>query len=276
MTSLRRFVIRVLWLPFGGYANWLAATLEMWCPLRGCGFESRALRCRESRRLLRSAALACALAGASPKPLGTGSFCRAVFGAKGACPHSGTVLKLILLRLLFVAIGRASRLFHRLVVGACRSNVLSLLRTTSTSLPFFTSTGMHQHTTCPLKACATFVTTHILPPRVVRRHEYRRVVIALWPCQQPELCPGHVFEAGIPVHFHLGTSHVGLPSLGVCAVELLAIELLPLLELRTGRQAPGHDRATHIARPAAPDPTDRSRHAASSYPPSSVRFPAAA
>src|SRR5262245_62193142 len=25
-------------------SEWLAATLEMWCPARGCGFESRALR----------------------------------------------------------------------------------------------------------------------------------------------------------------------------------------------------------------------------------------
>ncbi len=25
-------------------SEWLAATLEMWCPERGCGFESRALR----------------------------------------------------------------------------------------------------------------------------------------------------------------------------------------------------------------------------------------
>ena len=28
-------------------SEWLAATLEMWCPERGCGFESRALRCCE-------------------------------------------------------------------------------------------------------------------------------------------------------------------------------------------------------------------------------------
>ena len=26
-------------------SEWLAATLEMWCPARGCGFEPRALRC---------------------------------------------------------------------------------------------------------------------------------------------------------------------------------------------------------------------------------------
>jgi hypothetical protein len=25
-------------------SEWLAATLEMWCPERGCGFDSRALR----------------------------------------------------------------------------------------------------------------------------------------------------------------------------------------------------------------------------------------
>ncbi len=30
-------------------SEWLAATLEMWCPARGCEFESRALRLRKSQ-----------------------------------------------------------------------------------------------------------------------------------------------------------------------------------------------------------------------------------
>ena len=34
-----------LWLATRRVSEWLAATLEMWCPERGCGFDSRALRC---------------------------------------------------------------------------------------------------------------------------------------------------------------------------------------------------------------------------------------
>ena len=36
-----------LYLALGRVSEWLAATLEMWCPERGCGFDSRALRCRK-------------------------------------------------------------------------------------------------------------------------------------------------------------------------------------------------------------------------------------
>ena len=39
--ATRKMIVRM---PLGRVSEWLAATLEMWCPVRGCGFEPRALR----------------------------------------------------------------------------------------------------------------------------------------------------------------------------------------------------------------------------------------
>jgi hypothetical protein len=36
--------LRFAWMVPRRVSEWLAATLEMWCPARGCGFEPRALR----------------------------------------------------------------------------------------------------------------------------------------------------------------------------------------------------------------------------------------
>ena len=46
----RRGISKIVSDKRGGYANWLAACLEYRCPLRGCGFESRALRYRSPNR----------------------------------------------------------------------------------------------------------------------------------------------------------------------------------------------------------------------------------